>query len=326
MKTLTFYEVIRTVLFKLPFVGSSIEQFLRDSYKKSIIDKDYAKPTAMNIELNNSCNFKCAMCPRDELKEPEKGEGYSNAGNLPFETFQKVADDCAKQGIMDVSLFIFGEPLMYPRLIDAIKYGKSKGLKLKFNSNAMLLTENKAREIIESGLDEVHFSMDGLTPDKYPKIRIGGKHEVVWKNVQRFCELKKELKSSTPKITLKAISNFNTKQEIKEFKNYWKGMVDKIFMGELTTYSKSPMYKFLKRKKYTPKYCTYPAKRLVVTANGYYAPCCSYYLDHKGDLNYGDAKAMSIMDVWNSPKVESLRNKIKSGHLEDTEACKKCVN
>lgn len=55
----------------------------------------------------------------------------------------------------------------------------------------MLLTEDKAEEILNSRLDSVTFSVDGASSGTYENIRIGLKYETIKKNILSFFEKKR---------------------------------------------------------------------------------------------------------------------------------------
>ena len=78
----------------------------------------------------------------------------------------------------------FGEPLVDKELGTRIKAAKGLGLKVSTFSNGSLLTEDKARMLIESGLDELKFSIDSHRPEVYEQIRKGLKFQNVLENVR----------------------------------------------------------------------------------------------------------------------------------------------
>lgn len=112
-------------------------------------------PGHLQIELNNNCNLSCIMCPRKNLTRKVQ--------NLSWDVYKKIIDEAAELKISDIKLFLFGEPLLYPKLIEAIKYAKSKDLQhVDFSTNGQLMNKNKARELVNSGVDLINFSIDGI--------------------------------------------------------------------------------------------------------------------------------------------------------------------
>ena len=51
------------------------------------------------------------------------------------------------------------------------------------STNVSLLTERKARELFEAGLDEIMLSIDTVEKQKYEEMRVGLRYEKVMKNI-----------------------------------------------------------------------------------------------------------------------------------------------
>ena len=79
-----------------------------------------------------------------------------------------------------------GEPLLDKLLFKRIDYIKEnlKNSEVGLNSNAMLMDEEKARKICESGLDTISFSVDGASKQTYEYIRVNLNYDVVKKNIE----------------------------------------------------------------------------------------------------------------------------------------------
>src|SRR3990167_6797364 len=128
-------------------------------------------PIRFNIEPTNYCNLRCSMCPR-ELNRP--------FGYMDFNLFQKVIDESILYGKrLIITINKDGEPLLHTELPRMIKYAKDKkaAYKINFYTNGILLTEPKSLELIKSGLDTIHISIDALTKETYKKIKSSEKLE-----------------------------------------------------------------------------------------------------------------------------------------------------
>ena len=96
---------------------------------------------------------------------------------MSMDLFKKIIDDATTNSIKEVCLNFYNEPLLDPLLFERIKYAKSKGLRVMFNSNGCLLTEEKINALLDSGLDSITFSFDAATKETYEKTRVGGDFE-----------------------------------------------------------------------------------------------------------------------------------------------------
>src|SRR5215468_7283773 len=79
-------------------------------------------PRRIGLFLTNRCNFACPMCAVQDARS----EGLARGGDLPFELVEKVFAECERhQPIVDL---IGGEPLLYPRLGDAVGLASRRGV------------------------------------------------------------------------------------------------------------------------------------------------------------------------------------------------------
>jgi MoaA/NifB/PqqE/SkfB family radical SAM enzyme len=89
---------------------------------------DYSFPRHIFIELTSDCNLSCSYCPRPKISR-----------EIPYELFKKVVDEASLYGPRSFSLHLFGEPMLYSRFIDAVRYIKSRGNTLLLTTNGTLL-------------------------------------------------------------------------------------------------------------------------------------------------------------------------------------------
>jgi len=106
----------------------------------------------IDVELTNRCNALCTFCPRD--KTPKQGF-ISDAD------FHQTLEYAAKENIF-VSLTGQGEPLIHPKFTEYVRAVKKHGLKCQVTTNAALLTEVMANQVLDAGLDKINFSVSNL--------------------------------------------------------------------------------------------------------------------------------------------------------------------
>ena len=87
--------------------------------------------------------------------------------------------------------------MLNPKLEEFITYAKKKGiLEVSINTNAVSLTEKRAKKLIKSGLDIIIFSFDGGSKQTYEKMRPGrfkrNNFDSVYENIKKFSEIKKK--------------------------------------------------------------------------------------------------------------------------------------
>ena len=165
-----------------------IERFKRVKlFRRKILQKkiSFDFPIRLNIEPTNYCNLSCSMCPR-ELNRP--------FGYMEFNLFKKIIDESILYGKrLIITLTKDGEPLLHPELPQMIKYAKDKkaAYKINFYTNGILLTETKSEEIIKSGLDTMHISIDAFTKETYKKSKIVKSWKLLREMLKGWLHLKK---------------------------------------------------------------------------------------------------------------------------------------
>src|SRR3989344_6615489 len=143
-------------------------------------------PKFLHIEITNACNLDCVMCPRHDMKR--------KVGFMPMELFKKIIDQVPKGSKIAISLNLFGESFLHPKLYEMIKYAKQSNVgEVHLNSNITIINEHKARAILESGIDVLALSFEGTNKKTYEYLRIGSNFERVEENIKLILRIQKEL-------------------------------------------------------------------------------------------------------------------------------------
>jgi MoaA/NifB/PqqE/SkfB family radical SAM enzyme len=150
-------------------------------------------PKFLQVEPVGQCNLRCRMCPIQFRKD---GPPYGPPAFMAFEVFTRLVDQFP--GLEQLQLQGMGEPMMHPRFFDMVAYAAGKGVRVSTNSNLTLLGPRRAELSVQSGLDAVHVSIDGATPEMYEFIRTRGRFERVVANVEMLVGTRRRLGSETP--------------------------------------------------------------------------------------------------------------------------------
>ncbi len=146
-------------------------------YKKII---NYAE-----IFLTDRCNLRCVYCM------PEDKTYNSDIINdtLSFDDYKFIIKGLSQVGINKID-FTGGEPLLYPQLVDLIRYAKYECNidDLSITTNGIGLHEI-AYELKKSGLSSVNISLDSLKSYKYKAITRGANLNDVLKSINRCLDV-----------------------------------------------------------------------------------------------------------------------------------------
>ncbi len=157
------------------------------------------------MDITERCNLKCVMCyfsATDRLRFAPYDRELSKNGNMPVETFEKIAADLFP-GAWRASLACAAEPLVHSRFRDIVEIaGRYKVPDLWFPTNLLALTEPTAEAIVDAGVNVVAVSMDGVTRETYEKIRVGGKWDRLLSRFELINEVKRRKGAKRPKLRL----------------------------------------------------------------------------------------------------------------------------
>ena len=147
-------------------------------------------PSRLYIECTAACNISCnqACCA------PETGITRTRqAGMLDYDLFTRVVDE-AGPSVGRIDFFNYGEAFLHKRALDMVEYIKSRHphVYLYTSTNGLALTEDGARRLARSGIDEVTFSIDGATADSYVQYRQRGDFAKAIRNLTALCDEKKK--------------------------------------------------------------------------------------------------------------------------------------
>ncbi len=144
----------------------------------------FQRPSVL-IGCTLRCNVRCVFCLAHSALLQEAQEKKENrtwqvegrepaAGDLPLGLFKRIIDDLAYLSPRQISLSGNGETLLYPYLLDAIAYTRSKfnlqRTRLEFSTNGILLTSGLAKELIRLGLGKINFSINAARPDTHERM------------------------------------------------------------------------------------------------------------------------------------------------------------
>lgn len=111
----------------------------------------------LHIELTSFCNFSCEFCPDSRMQRKR--------GFMDFDMLKDILSEVKEEGIAKSVFFhVMGEPLLYPKLLDAISYAKGKDISTCVTTNGGLLTTEYLNNMAQAGLSTIILSLQ--TPDK----------------------------------------------------------------------------------------------------------------------------------------------------------------
>lgn len=286
----------------------------RENYNRAANLEDNDAPAQLDIELNSTCNLKCSFCIQS-VRDLGKNK-------LGFECFTRLIDEAVKNGTKSLKLNYMNEPLIVQDLEKYIKYAKDAGMVNVFMStNGIMLTEKRAKTLIESGITKIFISLDAFTSETYEKQRHSKKFDVITNNILTLVKIRNEMGLRYPLVRVNFLKNKINIHELNDFLDFWKDKVDMIIIQDMNELIDKESGIFIEPKN-TDYKCSFPFKQLVIDARGRILPCCCM---NGTELMIGNISDMTLKEAWNSDKIKELRKLHKSGKYYENEVCRRCI-
>lgn len=280
-------------------------------------------PKYFQVETIRVCNAKCPFCAVDQWDK--------STPLMPDELFEKIAEEMSDYSdwIEFVSIQRAGEPLLDKKIVPRVKRLKDAGIKhVTMSTNASFLGEDKSRQLLDAGLDEVMMSIDSIDRPSYEKMRVGLDYDQVIANIQNFFKLRNQL---NPKVIVRVrgvsfhdLENDESRAELARWTHFW----DEIKLPHDRIYMKKP-HNWGNQKEWdtVPEYadifhpCVLPWSTMHVTAMGT-VPLCPQDYDGKADL--GNVWNQSIAEIWRGEGWDRIRRLHRTGQRNQIDFCRGC--
>ncbi len=275
-----------------------------------------SRPSVLWIEPTNRCNLNCLMCERDDLQRP--------LADLQWPLFESIAEDAARFGIRRIKLNRFGEPLLHREIHRMTAVLKSLKIPWVFFATNGTLLDAAAREaILESGLDLLIVSIDGVTRETYERIRRGSRFEVVRHNVEEMIQLRNRRRQERPLIQVNAVLMQENRREMPQLLQYWSTRADFVNILSYNTISANE-HSLLDDANYSGEQipCDFMNSSMFVLVNGEVTLCC---VDHNGKLSAGKIGSQTLQEIWNGDRYQRIRALQAERRFEELPHCRSCV-
>jgi MoaA/NifB/PqqE/SkfB family radical SAM enzyme len=140
-------------------------------------------PTFAQIEVVGQCNLRCRMCA---IQFRRDGPPHGPNAFMAFDDYRRIVEGFP--ALERLQLQGLGEPMMHPQFFAMVSWAAARGIRVSTNSNLTLLSRRRALECVETGLAELHVSLDAATPEIYERIRVGASFHKVLRNLRRVMD------------------------------------------------------------------------------------------------------------------------------------------
>ena len=296
--------------------------------KKPVV---FGFPFSLSIEPTTACNLACPECPSG-LKQFSRPTGKLDL-NVHKQMLEQV-----KSSVFYINYYFQGEPFIHPQFLDLIREAKLAKMYTATSTNAHFIDKAKALEIIDSGLDRLIISVDGITQATYEQYRVNGSLSKVLEASAFLVEAKKERRSATPFLIFQFLAVKPNEAEIPAVFTLAKEIgIDEVRIKTAQLYDFKNGNSLMPEQEEYARYAkqsdgTYKLKgrqgnhcwRMwsgsVLTWDGKVVPCC---FDKDASHVLGNVTDQHFRGIWKSKEYQKFRYSVLVNRQE-IDICKNC--
>lgn len=279
-----------------------------------------ACPEHVQIQTVSGCNGDCIFCPNKKTeRQIPLGE------KMDWGLYRSIIDQCIDWGVKRFSPYLMNEPMLDSELPERIKYisdRKKKGQFIKINSHGNLLTERMAKGILDSGLDRVNFSVQGLDEANYQEV-MGLPLRKTLDNIDRLLELKRAGRYKTPRIRVCMLVTKYIEPQLPRIMEYWGARGVKVNLNQIESRGGHGAVKSSEiavRELKAFDWCNRMFNQMYILYDGRCVMCCADW-EQRGVM--GDAAKEPLGKIWNGFKYGCFRERFLNGHVRGM-ICEHC--
>lgn len=287
-------------------------------------------PFSIIIEPTTFCNLKCKFCLHSFTRDDMVNSGHVFQ-KMSGEIFQKVVDQIKMfpQSIKSINFAGVGEPLLHEDLTKMIRQLKNTGrvITISIISNGLNLSKSLSDDLVNSGVDSLKISLNGLTDESYyDNCGVRLDFNKFYAEIRYLYENKKNMK-----LGIKILDSCLRRNEEVLFYEMFGDYCDEISIEKTVPLYDELSYEnlitdcSLSRYELTRKIriCPSPFFRISVRSTGIIMLCCPY---NGLELDGMNVNQNCLIDCWNSEMHRTILHNILAEKYEGlTNKCKKCA-
>jgi FkbM family methyltransferase len=323
-----------TVCYAIPAGGGGAKRHLYSKDRQifhEVVPLD--TPFMVAVEPSSLCNIRCNYCLHSMDNKTLMDNGFE-LGIMNDITFSKIIFQLSEfpQKIKVVSMAWNGEPLLDKTLPDKIRRLRESGVaeRITVTSNALNLTRDISDELIDSGLDLLNISLQGMSAKKY--LEICGANidfEEFYNNIVYFWKHKKNCQLGI-KIANTSLDDGEENLFYQKFSNICDNIdveqISGLFAFEGVDYKNITDVSNTRLTRYGEpvvrhNVCRFPFANMLINCTGKVGLCCG------GGIAFDkfDVHKKTLHEIWNSAERRNFLVDQLNGKRFKYKKCKDCT-
>lgn len=162
-----------------------------DSWRAGSADPA-AGPVVIVMDMSAKCHLRCQKC---FVYHSDMQYGL---GHMPDAVFDKVRP--LFRTALEVIGHENGECMLHKRFIEMVTEIKANGCRFMFNTTGQLITDERAKQLVELGVDKIMLSIDAIEPETYAYLHKGGTLDKVMSGIEALNKEKLEQGVTRPRL------------------------------------------------------------------------------------------------------------------------------
>ena len=203
-----------------------------------------------------------------------------------------------------------------------------------FNTNGLLLNEEKIKKIIDLKIDSIKFSFQGIDDLTYGEMRNGGSFSRLFQTIKTMYEMRGEKRD--PYISISTSTTYESEEDIMSFKRAVLPYCDEVNIGKtkmqhvdvgrmnLTSERREVYEQFIKNDKGRMRrssVCSEIWDKLSVNWDGSVSACCS---DYDNIMLVGNIMENNLQEIFLGMKEMQYREILKEDAYDRLPLCRNC--
>jgi MoaA/NifB/PqqE/SkfB family radical SAM enzyme len=232
--------------------------------------------------------------------------------------FEKIATEIALHPDCTVKIVGLGEPALHPQLGLLMDLLTRHKITAYLYTNGELFKRFSPEEITSWSVRNLTVSIDGLDPESFARIRVGGDYLEIKKALTEYHRARTKLRRRGPEVEIRHVIFPNeTPADLLRFREEWLAISDTVKFNYLY-YPASPVGEVRDTK------CRDIRRELYIHWNGS-VPLCGYQYLSNTTESLGEIRHASIAELWNHPRLREVRKYHNRRDLEGVPFCKACT-
>jgi len=176
--------------------------------------RPWSWPTHFMVELTNTCNLKCPVCPTGSgLLERDRGF-------LDLKLYERMMKEVGPRLLM-IFLWGWGEPLLHPSFNKFVRIARNHNVIPVLSTNGQSLIKEEVREkLLMDPPTQLIVAIDGLTDETNTHYRVGARMDLTLEGVHKLLEERQRRIQDGPHINMRYIVMEHNEHEVEQVESF----------------------------------------------------------------------------------------------------------